>query len=467
MLPRRLLSFALLAVSTACTRHAAPIHDFVTVDEPVIALTHAHVIDGTGAPGRSNQTIVIRDGHIAAVGDPAAVFPPSNARIVDLQGRTVMPGYVMVHEHLFFSPDGSGETSMRVSFPPLYLAGGATTIRTAGSRGLTADVELKRSIDRREIPGPNLALTSQYLDGGGLSWPFETAEARGRRLAMKGADGGATSFKAYEHITREELSGVIAAAHERHLKVTGHLCAVTLAEAADLGIDNVEHGIWTATDFVTEKQPDVCPPSDVALGSVLRAEHWKIENLIHKLVARSVAVTSTLPVFETFIAAREPAPSEALDLMAPKARARYERHRAELAAQPSTPVWGELFRKEMAFELAFARAGGLLVAGTDPTGHGGIVAGFSNQREIVLLVEAGFTPVEAIRIATLNGARLLGRDSEIGSIAKGKRADLVVIRGNPEDTISDITHVEIVFKDGIGYDPNKLRASVTGLVGYQ
>jgi imidazolonepropionase-like amidohydrolase len=284
-------------------------------------------------------------------------------------------------------------------------------------------------------------------------------------MTAKWADGGATSFKAYEHMTREELSAVIAEAHARRLKVTGHLCAVTFAEAAEAGIDSLEHGIWVATDFVQDKQADVCPPSDVALTALLASEGWKIQRLIQKLVNSRVAVTSTLPVFETFIAAREPAPPAALDLMTTADRQRYEKHRAELAAQPATPVWDKLLRIEMAFELAFARAGGLLAAGSDPTGHGGIVAGFSNQREIVLLVEAGFTPAEAIRIATLNGARLLGRDAEIGSIQKGKRADLVVIRGNPEETITDITHVETVFKNGIGYDPEKLRASVSGLVG--
>jgi imidazolonepropionase-like amidohydrolase len=121
----------------------------------------------------------------------------------------------------------------------------------------------------------------------------------------------------------------------------------------------------------------------------------------------------------------------------------------------------------MAFELAFVRAGGLLVAGTDPTGAGGVVAGFANQREITLLVEAGFKPVEAIQIATLNGARLLGLDREVGSIARGKRADLVVVRGNPEESIADILQVKTVFKDGIGYDPAKLMDSVRGLVGTQ
>jgi imidazolonepropionase-like amidohydrolase len=283
-------------------------------------------------------------------------------------------------------------------------------------------------------------------------------------MVAKWAAEGATSFKAYEHLTREELRGVIAEAHDRRLKVTGHLCAVTFSEAADLGIDNLEHGLWVATDFVKDKQPDACPPSDVALGAVLRAEQWEIRRLIDKLVGRQVAITSTLPVFETFLSTRDPAPHAALELMSPKARERYLRRRAEMAAAPN-PVWGDLLRKEMAFELAFARAGGLLVAGTDPTGRGGVVAGFSNKREIKLLVEAGFTAIEAIRIATLNGARLLGRDHEIGSIAKGKRADLVVIRGNPEASIADIEYVETVFKDGIGYDPVRLTDSVSGLVG--
>lgn len=268
------------------------------------------------------------------------------------------------------------------------------------------------------------------------------------------------------NMTREELSGIVTEAHAQHLKVTGHLCAVTFAEAADIGIDSLEHGIWVASDFVADKQPDVCPQSDVALSAVLAVEQWKIQKLIQKLVGRGVAITSTLPVFETFVGSREPAPPAALELLTSKARERNLQHRAELASQP-TPVWSKLLRIEMAFELAFARAGGLLAAGTDPTGHGGIIAGFSNQREITLLVEAGFTPVEAIRIATLNGARMLGRDRDIGSIEKGKRADLVVVRGNPEETISDIAHVETVFKNGVGYDPEKLRSSVRGMVGDQ
>ena len=119
----------------------------------------------------------------------------------------------------------------------------------------------------------------------------------------------------------------------------------------------------------------------------------------------------------------------------------------------------------MALERAFARAGGTLIAGTDPTGGGGVVPGFSNQRQLELLVEEGFTPLEAIRIGTLNAARYLGRDARVGTIAPGKQADLVVIAGDPSSAIADVRNVETVFKQGVGFDPQKLIDSVRGKVG--
>ena len=113
----------------------------------------------------------------------------------------------------------------------------------------------------------------------------------------------------------------------------------------------------------------------------------------------------------------------------------------------------------------FADAGGLLVVGTDPTGFGGVIAGYSNQRALELLVQAGFTPLEAVKVATLNGARYLGREARIGSIAAGKQADLVVVRGDPSTRIEDVQNVELVFKQGVGYDSPKIFDSVKGRVG--
>ena len=141
---------------------------------------------------------------------------------------------------------------------------------------------------------------------------------------------------------------------------------------------------------------------------------------------------------------------------------------AEKAANPNMLERGpesKLLKTEMQFEREFVAAGGLLMAGCDPTGYGGVVPGFGDQRNIELLVEAGFPPVQAIQIATLNGAKYMGKDATIGSIAPGKAADLVVLGGNPADKIENIEKVETVFKDGVGYDPAKLIQSVTGLVG--
>jgi hypothetical protein len=178
-----------------------------------------------------------------------------------------------------------------------------------------------------------------------------------------------------------------------------------------------------------------------------------------------VAVTSTLPVFEAIVPGRPPLQRRVLDAMTPEARIAYLRARANVSDNAARSYWPALFKKEMQFELAFARAGGVLLAGLDPTGNGGVIAGFGDQREVELLVEAGFTPEEAIRIATLNGARFLGEDARIGTLASGKAADIVVIKGNPLADVSDIAKVEIVFKDGVGYDSAKLIESVKGLVG--
>jgi hypothetical protein len=195
-----------------------------------------------------------------------------------------------------------------------------------------------------------------------------------------------------------------------------------------------------------------------------------VKETIRVLVAKNVALTSTLPVFEAGApltqsgigAASAVLNPRMLNVMNTDARVRYLTARSRIAADSPTAL---LVRKSMDFERAFVAAGGLLIAGLDPTGNGGTVAGFGDLREVELLVEAGFSPVEAIKIASLNGAKFLGEDARIGSVAPGKQADLMVVKGNPAVSIADIEKVEIVFKDGVGYDSEKLIQSVQGLVG--
>ena len=465
---------AVAAPAAAQTPSLSPeTRGFVSVDAPTLALTHARVIDGTGTAPRENQVLVLERGLIRAMGDSAEVSIPAGARAMDLAGRTVLPGFVMVHEHLFYPgrlwDTGYFANEQGFSFPRLYLAGGATTVRTGGSLEPYTDLELKAAIDSGRIPGPKMDVTGPYLQGPGFPLFYQMHVLSGpddaRQTVEYWAAQGVTSFKAYTNITRDELGAAIRAAHAKGLKVTGHLCSVTFREAAALGIDDLEHGLLVASDFVAGKKPDDCPNDAVEpsiLGLDMSGE--PLQALIKDLVAHKVAITSTLTVFETFGPARPPLPDRVLDVMTADARIAYLRQRARIADKGDT-TWTALLRKEMAFERAFAAAGGLLLAGTDPTGYGGVVAGFSNQREVELLVEAGFATLEAIRIATLNGARYLGRDKQVGSLAPGKQADLIVVRGNPDRDIKDIEKVETVFKDGVGYDPEKLIASAKGAVG--
>ena len=280
------------------------------------------------------------------------------------------------------------------------------------------------------------------------------------------ADAGMTSFKAYMNITRAELAAAVAAAHRHGLRLTGHLCSVSWPEAIAAGIDDFEHGpVYTDSEFVAGRQADKCPDGKAMQASWLgkHAGDPELVTLIHSLIAHHVAVTSTLPVFELGVPGRAPAQRRSLDAMSAAARDSYLVFRAQI--DPENPAPAQLFRTEMDFEHAFAAAGGLLLAGPDPTGAGGVLPGFGDQREIELLVDAGFTPLQAIQIGTLNGARFMGRERDIGSIAAGKHADLILVHGDPAAHIDDIENIEVVFKDGLGYDPQRLIAAVRGQVG--
>ena len=439
---------------------------FVKFDAPVIALAHTRVIDGTGAPARENQVIVIRGGNIAAVGNAASIQIPAGAVTIDLAGRSVMPGLVMMHEHLYYTTGPGVYGQLGLSFSRLYLAGGVTTIRTGGNTNGIMDINLARRIAAGELAGPSIDATAPYLNGPNTFLQMHTVKTpdEARRHVAYWLGQGATSVKAYMQISREALKAGIDEAHRRGAKVTGHLCSVTYGEAADLGIDNLEHGFFAATDFVDQKQPDVCPGQAQGQQAVAALdEHGApFQALLKKLIDRGVALTSTLTVFETLTRARPTPPG--LDVLAPQLRDAFMRA-YDRAQQNQQSVYSTLFAKGMALERAFAKAGGVLLAGTDPTGSGGVVPGFADQRQLELLVEEGFSPVEAISIATLNGARYLGRDARNGSIAAGKQADLVVVLGDPTKTIADVRRVETVFREGVGYDPQKLVDSVKGQVG--
>lgn len=452
---------------------------FVKIDAPILVLEHVRVIDGTGAPARDDQEVVIEEGRIAFVGIQYVAPPlPQGATVLDMTGKTIFPGLVGMHEHLFYPLPGGGPGllplygEMADSAPRLYLAAGVTSARTAGSLEPYTDISLKQAIDAGQIPGPKLFLTGPYLEGAPALGPqlhTLTGPDDAARLVDYWSAEGMTSFKAYMHITPAELKAAIDRAHAHGLKVTGHLCAVGFQEAASLGIDNLEHGLEVDTEFYSQKKEGVCPgqrPPQQELAK-MDVEGPKIQATIRDLIAHHVAITSTLAIFESFVPNRPPMSEEmrARTALLPLAWGSYATTRADIAEHADTSVAARLLAMEMQFEHDFATQGGLLMAGCDPTGYGGVLPGFGDQRNLELLVEAGFTPEEAIHIATQNGARWLGQTGRIGTIAPARAADLVVVDGNPAEHIADVEKVETVFKDGIGYDPQKLIDSVRGLTG--
>lgn len=475
--------FILLFTVNTCaaqTEAGPQAKDFIRIHATLVALEHLRVIDGTGAPAKSDQTIVISAGKIAAMGESNSIKIPHTAQRVDFSGHTAIPGLVGMHDHLFYVTaevnDNFVAHDMPLSFPRLFLANGVTTIRTTGSYEPYEDLEIKKAVDRGKMIGPKMNLTGPFLvnEQFGQIQPHKlTGPEDAVRTVNYWADEGMTSFKAYEYISRAELKAAIEAVHKRGLTIAGHLCSVGFREAAEMGIDSLEHGLFVDTEFDPKKQPDICPgpENDWPATVDLEVNSDQIRQTIETLIKHHVAVTSTLDIIEKSLSPPPDVRQVILDSLDADARKSAQEFRLSKSRAPrdqrerdANRHFSEMFRKEMQFEVAFVRAGGSLMAGSDAV-LSDVIAGFGDQRELELLVEAGFTPLEAIKISTLNGAQYLKQDDHIGSLAVGKQADIVLLKGDLSTNIRDIENVEVVFKDGVGYDSKKLIESVKGQVG--
>lgn len=470
---KRALILLLVVLASLSIAHADQ-KDWVAYQQSVIAFTHATIVDGTGVAPKRDQTLVVEKGRITALGPAASTKVPANATVIDARGKTLLPGFVMMHEHLFYTtriaPAMYG-TAMPYSFSPLYLAGGETTIRTGGSLMPYADMNVRDNIKAGKRIGPDIDVTGPYLNGV-TSFTEDMHTLTGpddaTRTVNYWAEEGVTSFKAYDHITRAELKAAIDAAHAHHAKITGHLCSITFREAADLGMDNLEHAFFVASDFVKDKQPDQCPAGVGKSIAALNLDSPAVKSLIDHLVAKHMALTSTLGVFETFVPGRPKLSQAALDLLNPELRSLYEDTWKKVQAMPDAraKMLQAQFTNATKLEKRFVEAGGLLMAGSDPTGYGGVIPGFSSKRQLELLVQVdGFSFPQAVKIMSLNAAQYEGRDKDIGSLTVGKRADIVVIDGDPTKDVTAVEHMPLVFKDGIGYDTAAIFKSMQGQIG--
>ena len=460
---------AIVALALTVTLHApARAQDFadlVAVPAGTIALTNAKVIDGTGAPARVGQTIVIEGDRITAVGPSSSVRAPDGARVIDLTGQTVIPGLVGLHNHSYYTGGNGRAAQLSFSGSRLYLASGVTTIRTTGAQQPYAELNLKREIDAGRVVGPTMFTTGPYLTGeqGSQTMTRLNGPDQARRVVGYWSEEGVDWFKAYTWISRAELGAAIEEAHRHGVKVTAHLCSIGYREAVALGIDNVEHGLFANSEYDPDKRPDECPPGFRNGYADLDVNGPEVQATFREMIDAGVAMTSTLVVYEISVSGRPPIDERVYDVLAPEI-AEEVRRIAEARRAGRGAIDPAVYTKALEYERAFVEAGGLLAAGVDPTGYGAAPPGFGDQRNYELLLEAGFTAPEVVQIMSLNGAKVLGIDADVGSVEAGKVADLVVIDADLE-AVGDLHDTSIVFRHGLGWDSPKLIESVRGIVG--
>ena len=431
-----------------------------------VALTGVKVIDGTGAPARTGQTVVIQGERIAAVGPDGSVDIPSGAEVLDLAGHTVIPGLVGMHNHSYYTGGRGRAAQLTFSGPILYLASGVTTIRTTGAQQPYAELNLKREIDEGRMVGPTMFTTGPYLTGeqSNIATMTELVDPeQARRVVRYWSEEGVDWFKAYTWISRAELGAAIEEAHRNGVKVTAHLCSVGYREAVALGIDNVEHGLFANSEYHPGKEPDQCPPGFRDGYADLDVNGPEVQATFRDMIENGVAMTSTLVVYEISVSGRPPIEERVYDMLAPEIAQEVRqiaigRRAGEGAIDPA------VYQKALEYERAFVEAGGLLAAGVDPTGYGAAPPGLGDQRNYELLLEAGFSHPEVVQIMSYNGAKILGIDAEVGTVEAGKVADLVVI-GADLETAGHMRDVSIVYRHGIGWDSPKLMERVRGTVG--
>lgn len=442
--------------------------EFVKIQDSIVAIKNVTIIDGTGGSIKYNQDILFENNKISAIANNGEIVLPEKAKIIDGTGKTIIPGLIMLHEHLFYAKPFNRNykgTHMTNTFPQMYLAGGVTTMRTAGSIEANADLNVKNLINQGKLVGPTMDVSTPHVERLGFIPQLQSLYGNEsiENWLNYWFDKGITSVKVYNHITKNDLKEIIKVSHARNIKVTGHLCSITYREATELGIDNLEHSFMASTDFVTTKQENECVFGEQSLMEI-DENNPKLIELMQFLVDKNVTLTYTPNVFEPFTD-REVIPGGGSVALSPYLLEQMQAIYNQSIDTKRDSLSLISFKKEMKRVLKFHSMGGKITVGTDPTGSGKTIAGYSNQRLIELLIETGFSIEEAIKIATLNGAAYLGIDNETGTVEVGKEADLVLMNGDLSKDISNIRKMELVFKNGIGFDSKKIFDSVQGKLG--
>ena len=444
------------SVITPFTDATLPFQAFPVAEGQLIALVNGRVIDGTGAPAHLDWTVLIQGTRILAAGPDVEL--PAGTRVVDLAGQTLLPGMFDMHGHLY-AYNGHNLTFESVAYPRLYLAGGVTTIFTAGELDPEGAFALRESIDNGQAVGPQILTSGPYFSGGNAaSWMLKARNTEDMLALYNQWSTRIDGVKFYTRIPEDQFKVVLAAAHADGLVVTGHLESISGMRAIELGIDGLEHGLFGMSEFFPKGASfatQYCAISELDITSA------PVVGMVDALVQHGTYLDPTIVVFQPELPDFEPLVED------------WEKYLDESVRNPirreiRAMVQGECLQIALEKQAQFVRAvhdrGGLIVTGTDPV-IPILLPGYSMHRELENLVVAGLSPLEAIQAATLNAATALRLDSQKGSIAAGKIADLVIVEGNPDVDITAIGNTVMVFKNGVPYVPELLRKSVEGLIG--
>ena len=406
-----------------------------------LVFTHCRLFDAPTAQTIPNTTIVVSANRIARVGPDGSVPIPENAEVIDATGKTILPGLWDMHVHLGFETDGL-----------LHLAAGVTSVRDMAN-DIDKLQDARRKFDSGTWLGPRVVMAG-FLDGPGpyagptkvlVDSPQEAEKAIDRYKTL-----GYEQIKVYSSIKPALVSAIITRAHGHGLRVSGHVPAFMTAEnVVKLGFDELQHTNFLFLNFLADTVKDTRTPVRFTAvaehAAELDLDSAEVRKFIALLKEHDTVIDPTLSIFENFFTDRPGTIAKALAAVADRLPATVRR--GYLGGGLPVPEgkddrYRESFAAMLKMVAALHRAGVRIVAGTDAT------AGFSLHRELELYVRAGISAPEVLRIATLGAAAVMKHDDQLGSVAPGKLADLIVVDGDPMARISDIRRVELVVKNG-------------------
>jgi len=462
------LALLIAGASSALRRPALP--GLVRPAGGLVALVGGTVVDGTGAAPRQGCTVLIEGDRIKGVGEEVEV--PEGAEVVDVAGLTLVPGLIDMHGHLFTGV-GGGFANQLVPFARLYLAGGVTSVFTAGEADPEGALAFRAAQRAGDEVGTRVYSAGPYFNhtggiGGLMPGVANADEARAKLREWKGRIDG---VKVYMDITPEELAAVVEEADAAGLRVTGHLGSLTAGQAIDLGIDRLEHGIYAMSEF---GRPNPANPFDREYLYELAEIDFESGDgaaLIDKIVASGTVLDPTTVILESLFAGPLELAPDWRRYLAPPVAVKLEQSGKVLASMRAVSGEPEELRelvqrvldKQRELVRRVHRKGGKVVGGTDPV-FADVLPGYGLHREAEHFVLAGLDELEAIRACSLSAAEALGLEEELGSIAAGKLADLVVVEGDPSADITALGRTRMVFQAGARYSPAELRESVVGKI---